>query len=445
MKVSGLPAVTLTVLLAMVATVAAQEADPCAVSQAACDTGSAVYDTVQDLFDADPGDGMEGIVAAVVAAQPDTQAVWSFPRILDPMMNSAATPSPETEVPWIVLPEVPSESTQAQARLAADGAFRGLEEAAALVHAKVPTGPDTRLGAFLTHLGTLEVNSFLPTAPAPGTRAEPPRRMALREGAGAPAGFGAEESLPAGGEGALVAGPPLDNQAPLLAGPAPAAAPWPEAIGDLLAPWFAGFEAMPVAALLFVLLLIPPLYSRIHREKLLDHPLRAKLYEVVAAHPGIHIEELARVAGMSRSTTVYHLHLLVRHGHLTALGRAKTTHYYANNGRTDPDDKERRALLASPRARALAAAIAENPGVTRLQVGAMVGIGASTVSWHLGRLMALGLVREQPVLDGRGLYSGPGLIDLLRPWSAADAAVEPPATAFPEPATAETVPLPLAA
>lgn len=411
----------------------APTADPCAVSQFVCDEGSAAYHAVQDALEADPGDGMAGILAGALQATPDASAVWTFVAATD--ANIAAAQASGYGSVHVAPPSVPSrpslDASSAQLQALAD-ALPQEDAEATLAHAQasLPVDPRIAVADLVYTLGTLSVEGLLPhTTPVAVKDAQATPMAPVSDGAAgvaAPAqaaagpmrdaAFGAADEVLA--SGSAVAEPRAAVGAgPLLSLPLPG--------------WLLDLQAPPLAVLLILLLLIPPLYSRIQRERLLEHPIRERLYAAVAAHPGVHIEELARLANTSRSTAVYHLHLMARHGHVTALGRGKTTHYYANNGRSDPDDRERRALLASPRVRDLAVCIAENPGITRQALAAQVGIGASTVSWHLGRLMAQRLVEDRFAGDARVLYPGPTLRELLRPWRESAAAM--PATALPEP------------
>lgn len=180
-------------------------------------------------------------------------------------------------------------------------------------------------------------------------------------------------------------------QAPLASRePAGPSAAFRAAAGD--APlWFWDPDGFLVgsALYLFVLLLVPPLYHRLHRDRLLDQWTRARLHEVIAGRPGTHIEQLARAAGCSRSTAAYHLRFLARCGEVVALGTGKSKHFYPRNGHRDTADGGRRALLSSPKVRRVALAVADRPGTGRRALAASMGLSPSTRSWHVARLRGL--------------------------------------------------------
>jgi DNA-binding transcriptional ArsR family regulator len=194
--------------------------------------------------------------------------------------------------------------------------------------------------------------------------------------------------------------------------------------------------SIPLAAFaIAIVLLAPPLYHRLQKQKLLDHGARARLYQLVQERPGIHIEELARAAGISRSTAVYHLRLLTRHGHIVAMGARKSVHYYPNSGIADAGQRGQRALLASPRARTVASVVQHRPGITRNELAPAAGITLSTLSWHLGRLVEAGLLEDRVLPNGqRGLFPAAHLAGFLAPWQAMPPAAEPEIEAAPVPA-----------
>lgn len=63
----------------------------------------------------------------------------------------------------------------------------------------------------------------------------------------------------------------------------------------------------------FILFFLP-LYTRLHKEELLDHELRGILRGYILADPGIHYNELVRQVRMANGTVAYHLSTLEREG-----------------------------------------------------------------------------------------------------------------------------------
>lgn len=151
----------------------------------------------------------------------------------------------------------------------------------------------------------------------------------------------------------------------------------------------AGAGALPVAVL----------YHRLQQDGALRNPVRARLYEVVARHPAITIQEAAERVGIARTTASYHLRILGREGLVVERTAPKTVHYYRNDGRFTEEMQLRLQALASPRTRHVARVLAERPGLQRSELALLLGITIATVNWHLRPLAERGLVREE--LQGR--------------------------------------------
>jgi predicted transcriptional regulator len=136
-------------------------------------------------------------------------------------------------------------------------------------------------------------------------------------------------------------------------------------------------------------------YHRLHRDAALENAVRARLYEVVARHPGITIQDCAKEAGVARTTAAYHLRILGREGLLVERPSRKTVHYYRNDGRFNEEQQLRLQSLASHRTRHVARLLAGKPGLQRSQLAHLLGISIATVNWHLRPLLERGLLREE--------------------------------------------------
>jgi predicted transcriptional regulator len=110
----------------------------------------------------------------------------------------------------------------------------------------------------------------------------------------------------------------------------------------------------------------------------------------------VHTSAVARELKLSWGTAVYHLQVLERHGMLVARPTGRYRCFFAVG---DPlaDAPRALAVLRSRTARALAQAVAEEPGIVQKALCARVGVSAALASWHLARLE-----REEIVLVERG-------------------------------------------
>lgn len=410
--------------------------DPCGFARAACDSVWELYEALQDFVNAEPGHSLPGIVEAVARLEPDQGALWEFPRALDPLLAEASSPSvpaPGTGTPvplWEPAllgraPALPGDGPAVPLAVFVQDDLVGVElpGRVTLSGATLDGLPDPRaeVATLVEGLGTLSVTVLIPgtTHPPPAPAAEAPRQPLGVAGGGAPGrpapptALVREERASAPGLAAPAPGVP---QATRSAAPASGLGLAAERVA--LAPAQAFPVVAAVAAALTLLLLLLPLYHRLQRDRLLDHATRARLYASVRAKPGLHIEDLTREAGCSRTTAVYHLRMLARSGLLQAMKGPKSVHYYPSTRPPDPDERAQRALLASPCARAVAGAVLASPGIDRRGLAGATGLSASTLSWHVGRLRRLRLIEERPLPGRRAVAMDPGpvLRSLLEPW-----------------------------
>lgn len=142
------------------------------------------------------------------------------------------------------------------------------------------------------------------------------------------------------------------------------------------------------------------LFSRVEPEELLANPTRAELVAAVEANPGIHHQELVRIARKGNGAAEHHLQKLVAGG---LLSRHKSAGYtcYFRAGKVDRRVMASAHLLKSPVARAIVEAAQRQPGTSLAQVARDAGVSVPTVHYHAKRLQAAGLVRWEG-----GLYPG---------------------------------------
>lgn len=133
------------------------------------------------------------------------------------------------------------------------------------------------------------------------------------------------------------------------------------------------------------------LFSRIEDDKVLDHPTRRRIHDAIQAEPGIHFQALSRKADVGRGALDHHLRKLVASDIVTVRKAPGYTCYFPK-GQLD-----RRLLDAAPAVRsdgskAVLQAVAARPGASSRDLAVGLGMAPSTVSYHLKRLQAAGLV-----------------------------------------------------
>jgi predicted transcriptional regulator len=134
-----------------------------------------------------------------------------------------------------------------------------------------------------------------------------------------------------------------------------------------------------------------PMFSRLQRSRLLEHPIRSELYDLVASRPGIHYREILRTTGRSHGVIDYHLRRLVGGKMLRRLKQSGRAHYFTLE-RGSRDEHAAVASLQSCENRRLAEAVAELPAGSVTQVSRRVRRPVSTTHDRIRTLTRAGVL-----------------------------------------------------
>lgn len=130
----------------------------------------------------------------------------------------------------------------------------------------------------------------------------------------------------------------------------------------------------------------------------LDDPLeletRRRIYQHVQKFPGAHMREIGREVEIPMGTLEYHLHYLVKADLLTTRQDARYTRYFAT-GELSRRDKDVLALLRQKVPRQIAAHLLLEPGSSHGALLAKFALAPSTLSFHLKKLVAAGIVSQE--------------------------------------------------
>jgi hypothetical protein len=134
------------------------------------------------------------------------------------------------------------------------------------------------------------------------------------------------------------------------------------------------------------------LFSRIAGQEAADHPVRRRVIELVQADPGIHLNELQRVALLGSGQTRYHVEVLVR---CKILGRTRI----GNREHLFPaflgDQARRRmALLRHPAARRIKDALEPGAPMTLGALATEARLSLPSTSRWVSRMCAVGLAMK---------------------------------------------------
>jgi predicted transcriptional regulator len=133
---------------------------------------------------------------------------------------------------------------------------------------------------------------------------------------------------------------------------------------------------------------------KLARDSALELDARRMAYYVINDSPGLHFREIQRRTGLAYGNLQYHLEFLVKHGLIveekgTEYSRFFTAHFRSLR------ERELISLLRQESIRRILLHLLETPGSRNRDIVAGVGLSASTVSWHMGRLLAAGAVTQE--------------------------------------------------
>ena len=144
--------------------------------------------------------------------------------------------------------------------------------------------------------------------------------------------------------------------------------------------------ATEVGKYAFISLFIP-LYMKLKKESVLEHYERGRVYQYVAFNPGEHYNSIKKGLGLNNGALTYHLHVLEKANKIKSRqdGIYKRFYPYSavvphNNGGLS--EAQHRIVTT----------IRDLPGLSQNELGSVLGLPQSTLSYQLGKLEGLGLV-----------------------------------------------------
>ena len=115
-------------------------------------------------------------------------------------------------------------------------------------------------------------------------------------------------------------------------------------------------------------------------------------------NPGCHLRRIRRAMGISMGTVQYHLDKLEKMGKVTSTRRGLYKYYFAA-GLFKENEKDILEVLTHETARKILMFIIEQKNPTQTDIVNSVRISPRSISWHVGRLVALKIITE--IKDGK--------------------------------------------
>lgn len=140
-------------------------------------------------------------------------------------------------------------------------------------------------------------------------------------------------------------------------------------------------------------------------DEILELDTRKRIYEAIRRNPGVHMRELERLTGLSVALVKYHLGQLEKTGFVSAMDEGGYKRFF-------PAEKDLRLTVAQKRKLGvlrreiplrIVLFLLRNPYSRHKDVSDSLHYAPSTVSFHMGRLMREGMVREAEEGERKGL------------------------------------------
>ena len=160
-------------------------------------------------------------------------------------------------------------------------------------------------------------------------------------------------------------------------------------------------SAVAIAALisenvkLALFMLIVPLYTKIRRERVLDHFIRGQIYGYILANPGEHYNAIKLALGLTNGSLAHHLKTLEREEFVKSRKFGLYRRFYPKHMRI-PEEGD---FSMNNIRKNIVDVIGENPGISQKEIATAINITAPTVNYHIGILASAKMIRV--VREGR--------------------------------------------
>ena len=118
-----------------------------------------------------------------------------------------------------------------------------------------------------------------------------------------------------------------------------------------------------------------------------------KIWQFIQANPGCHLRKIKDMIHISQGTVQYHTDRLEKNGKITSTRSGLYKHYFPI-GVFQNNEKEILQILSQETIRQILMLIVEQQAPTQTDIVKSIGLSASSVNWHMKRLIDFRLVEE---------------------------------------------------
>ncbi len=122
---------------------------------------------------------------------------------------------------------------------------------------------------------------------------------------------------------------------------------------------------------------------------------RNRVYKIIEESPGLHFRELQRRSGMAVGAVQYHLDTLQKNHLVRVEKQGRFNRYFSVRGAQLGTSELTMSLLRQQSARKIIMFLLQKKEANNFDIANAVQLSASTVSWHLSKLVETGIVSEK--------------------------------------------------
>ncbi len=136
-----------------------------------------------------------------------------------------------------------------------------------------------------------------------------------------------------------------------------------------------------------------PLYSRLHKDKILDNKSRKKIRKHILANPGDHFNSIRRSLDLSQGALAYHLRTLEEQKFIKSVQSGMFRRFYPFDMKISENMLAMNKIAFNHNQEVIFKTIKNKPGLTQKEVSEKIDIGRSTVNHHINSMVELGVIR----------------------------------------------------
>lgn len=120
-----------------------------------------------------------------------------------------------------------------------------------------------------------------------------------------------------------------------------------------------------------------PLYSRIKKEKVLEHQYRLLLYQIVSSNPGVSFNQLKEMTALKNGTLQHHLATLEREHYIKSKKDGKKRRFYLNGKKVSPLSSTQQQIIDY---------IKQKPDITQSEIATLMKMSRQNIHYHIKKM-----------------------------------------------------------